>query len=107
MINLISQEVAIDTTGNTYSSTFAKNEITISVYPVPAERFIYLNFDAIPEGTINVSVFNIMGVLKKSITKNVLESPILSIDLAGLKKGLYFLIIKTKSSKTTRRISLI
>jgi uncharacterized ubiquitin-like protein YukD len=77
-----------------FSSDIAVNNIEskLSVYPIPAKNYIYINT---PLQIEKVNIYNVSGQMIKVITKNSNR-----IDVSDLKAGYYFIEIKTRNEAT-------
>jgi hypothetical protein len=77
---------------------------SITIYPNPADRYLYITSETELNQKVEVSVFNLMGGLEltKKFTPSIDKT--VEFDLIDLKKGLYFIIITTGNEKTTKRI---
>ncbi len=81
-------------------------EITgVRLYPNPATEAIFIEFDNMANGTIDIEVTNISGVV---VLKNklALNSGIARIDLVGLQKGVYFVRYKKDNISGYQKIIL-
>lgn len=70
---------------------------TFAIYPNPANHFVKLSFD----NTINEFETNIYDISGKKVLTN---RNALSVDVSGLKTGLYFFEVKTSEVKVTEKL---
>ena len=90
------------TTTFTVSTTTDINKITagntVSIYPNPAGDFMEISY---PEtGIRNIEIFNIYGQRVKtfSLPQNFQNRKLISIDISGIEKGIYFIRIESEKS---------
>ncbi len=74
-------------------------ELNYLVYPNPASGEIYLKFDQVLKGNMQVHVFNEVGAL---VETNVLQkgTDLFSFDVANYKQGIYFIHVTDTESNS-------
>ncbi|MBA3828963.1 MAG: T9SS type A sorting domain-containing protein [Taibaiella sp.] len=77
-----------------------------SIYPNPAKDIIEIAFDSAPTDLQNILVLNMMGQVVKQIHTFPQSKSVISIDLSGISKGIYFVQCQFATSKDTRKIVL-
>ena len=76
-------------------SSIAKRASTIKVYPVPANEFLSIEYEAI-SGAVPYKIYDQLGLTVLSGTLNLEVS---KIDIARLSAGMYFLIANNQTVK--------
>ncbi|WP_167855154.1 right-handed parallel beta-helix repeat-containing protein [Hymenobacter wooponensis] len=97
----------VDTDGTTsFSSvqvvTFAKAEVTISLYPNPATTSAILNLTSLPQGSYKVTIFDAVG---RAVSLSLFEggtTPTLSVQ--ELPVGTYQVLVSGKDFKQALRL---
>ncbi len=111
----------------TYSSTYSLNLVNtifpivctssvgieesltnnILIYPNPANDILNIDLANYGNNKVDVEIFNSIGGLIKSI-ENKSMSPMMKIDLADVKSGIYYIIIKTEEgSSLSKKITIM
>jgi PKD repeat protein len=112
-------DVKLVVSGEGYSDTLIKpdyikvefcssiNEITqrTMVYPNPAHTCLNIQYYPAKKGDLSLKLINLYGrvVWKKQVgdVNNLLNE---NLDVEGLQKGIYFLVIEEKSYRSTKKI---
>ncbi|MEI6764652.1 MAG: T9SS type A sorting domain-containing protein [Bacteroidota bacterium] len=99
------------TLNGTYSCTSSidetkKSETGISVYPNPTRGAVTVDFGAPVKGTAIFTVNDILGQQVRTIESGSALSTTLTIDLSGLKGGIYFIGITVDNRTVTRKVIL-
>lgn len=89
--------VSVITGIETYSSAFR-------MYPNPASEAVILEFTDKGSEAPVVSIYNITG---KSVYKGLAESSTMTIDVASMDTGLYFVKIEAGGETITRKLSVV
>ncbi|HEU4860157.1 MAG TPA: fibronectin type III domain-containing protein [Chitinophagaceae bacterium] len=82
---------------STSSKSYPANEVTdISakelLYPNPASEFVYLNFNSVTEGLVNIQILNSIGQLVKQHLVNTIKGHNqIRIPVADIRPGMYIL----------------
>lgn len=76
-------------------STLAAEEPTISIYPVPANENITIQYDAF-SGVVPYTITDRLG---KTILKGEINSPSSKVSMVDLSAGMYFLIVENQTVK--------
>lgn len=79
-------------------------ENAINVYPNPTNGHIYINVDLAAKGNGTVEITDVYGkkVYEHAFKNSSAES--LEADLSGLKKGMYFVYLRTKDDVVTKKL---
>lgn len=87
------------------SANFGVSEINtdmVRIYPNPAETILYLNFDRAFKN-VNYDIFDLTGKLLMQNTIPEIQPGLESVNIANLKKGLYFIRLTTgKETQTVK-----
>ena len=79
----------------------------ILIYPNPANDVLNIDLANYGNNKVDVEIFNSIGGLIKSI-ENKSMSPMMKIDLADVKSGIYYIIIKTEEgSSLSKKITIM
>ena len=83
-------------------------DASMVIYPNPATDFIKVNFNLLETTDVNIYVYDINGRVLKSAAYGDLQKSThnMSMDLNGLKTGLYFVSIQAGKSVNTRKIQI-
>lgn len=77
-----------------------------TIYPNPSSGNIYVEFKITNEQNRNVSIYNTMGEVCKTISPNAIKSNIIELDLKNLPRGVYFVEIRNGFSSKTHKLIL-
>ncbi len=90
------------------SPTANKAEIIMELFPNPASQIINVNFNAVSNDPINISINNIEGkeMMRLEINAN-LDQISEQINIEKLPKGIYLMTIKQGNTFTSRQFSKI
>ncbi len=80
-------------------STLTKTEI--NVYPNPCNNELKINLNSLLDNPITIKIFNIQGLLVKSITTNNNEN---IINISNLSKGIYFVKVVGNNINVYERV---
>lgn len=98
--NLLADNIVFTPSG---TLSVAKNDLKkFTLYPNPARGVVNVLFDNNEGETSTITIYDILGKLVKTI-ENKLENNA-SIDVSSLKKGVYFLKIKSSTSEQTKKL---
>ncbi|TVQ90175.1 MAG: T9SS C-terminal target domain-containing protein [Bacteroidetes bacterium] len=109
-INTTLQDVSIQFNGVTYGmntpvSTFEKtgglSGMEIKIYPNPAKDYVYVDMDLQKEGMLSIADLN-----GKVLLRTGLQNGTNAIDLSGMRKGAYFVMIRIQKGSIVRRLLL-
>ncbi|RPH74749.1 T9SS C-terminal target domain-containing protein [bacterium] len=78
-----------------------RNITRVVLYPNPAGDYIKVSGDDLPAGNLDVRIFNITGQVVRSIKAT--NNGNLTIDLTGLSKGAYYLLLESNGFKANGR----
>ena len=78
----------------------------IQVYPNPVNDVLNIDLVNCGKNNVNVEIFNSIGGLIKSV-ENKSMSPMMKINLADVKSGIYYIIIKTESGSLSKKITIM
>jgi hypothetical protein len=83
-----------------------KNEtaLEVHVYPNPASKTLFLDFETPLESIAEIQIFNYTGQLKMHKTINTTTSKLVSLDIGQIAPGLYIVQVLCAKSKTTIKI---
>lgn len=76
-----------------------ENVIDAKIYPNPVND----RLNIIADGVNNVSIYNVMG---QKVLENNVEADMLSLDVSGLKNGLYMLEVSSRKGVVTQSITI-
>ena len=72
--------------------------------PNPASEFVYLNFNSVSEGAINIQIVNSIGQLVKQLPVNTIKGHNqIKIQVRDIKPGMYILRINKGDLNITRK----
>ncbi|MFO8053951.1 MAG: T9SS type A sorting domain-containing protein [Bacteroidales bacterium] len=71
-------------------------DIQPRVYPNPANENVYVDLSTLPANKFTIELYSITGQNVKSV---ITAERLLSIDLRGLKEGMYFMVITDKQGR--------
>ena len=74
------------------------------LYPNPASEFVYLNFNSVTEGLVNIQIVNNIGQLVKQSPVNTIKGyNQIKIQVADIRPGMYILRINKGDLNLTRK----
>ena len=80
------------------TTAITENTTSISIYPNPANDRLYIE----AEGEIeNVVIYDIYG--RHQVTKTPSHQEMTSVNVSGLKAGIYFVKINTENGEIVKR----
>ena len=91
------------------SKSYPANEVTEisekkSLYPNPASEFVYLNFNSVSEGPVNIQIVNSIGQLVKQHPVNTIKGHNqFKIHVNDIRPGMYILRINKGDLNITRK----
>ncbi len=86
----------------------ASNSNDVTLYPNPASKKVSLEFKSQENFLISINLFSKNGEFLKTFNKSGnLSSYLLRLDISDLANGLYFLEIKTRKYKTTKKLFIV
>ena len=91
------------TVDNCLNVTINDNKPSVKVYPNPVSDVVYLNFKNL-NGSIEISVTDILNKEVMRLNNFVPESGILPIHLNGISDGVYIINIKTADKQLTTKV---
>jgi hypothetical protein len=69
----------------------SSNDISMNVYPNPAENLVTVSFNLATKQDVTVNIYNVVGQIADSFNNNnSIGTTALNINLAGYKPGVYF-----------------
>jgi len=80
-----------------------KNILNFTLYPNPAKNVVNLKFNSATSSILDIRIYNILGSLILTERADV-QSNIVTINIASLKSGVYFLNIKDKNKETSKKL---
>ncbi|MEL6133557.1 MAG: T9SS type A sorting domain-containing protein, partial [Bacteroidota bacterium] len=92
--------ITIDNINLTPTYTVSSNELTLVepgliLYPNPTQNEVFVNFNAVTEGKVEMVVRNVLGQVMQQATQNVqIGSNKWGIDLTGWARGIYLVEVK-------------
>jgi hypothetical protein len=98
---------AIELLGGNLSIDDFDTNLSLSLYPNPAETEVNIGFNLLQSSTISFSVVNVLGqvVLQSSNSKHVSTgNHTLRIPLQSLNSGVYMVVLKIDDKMITKRI---
>ncbi|WP_417214619.1 T9SS type A sorting domain-containing protein [Bizionia sp.] len=97
-------------TTNTFETEFVANlsvgefaSVNYTMYPNPANTVVNFEFSKGNMNTIQIQVFDVTGKLV-STSNPILEGNMLSLNVANLPQGLYFIELKSNGFKTIEKL---
>lgn len=84
-----------DETDQTTGIFTEKEQLEVSVYPNPAENFLYINK---AQNVNRVEISNLLGAEVKAADLNGSAKEV--VDISGLKSGIYIVTVQDKAGKT-------
>ncbi|MCW3085665.1 MAG: hypothetical protein JWP12_3031 [Bacteroidetes bacterium] len=99
----IYQQFTVNSTTGITEFVFAKNN-TLNVYPNPTDGHVYIDIDLTEKQNGNIEITDIFG--KKVYTHEFkeLSAESLEADLSGLKKGMYFVNLRTTDGLLSKKL---
>jgi PKD repeat protein len=94
--------VCSTTVGNNEEISLDKS---ISIYPNPSSNQFTIDFSGNQQTNVEVNVYNMVGSLIKSISKELADKMI--IDISDQNSGVYIINIKTDQGMIIRKLSLM
>lgn len=78
----------------------------VAVYPNPTDQKAQISFELLKSSTVEMQVFNAMGMLVYTYEENVLSSGkhVLEFDGEGLNAGVYYINLKIDESTETQKL---
>lgn len=73
-----------------------------SLYPNPANKQVTVQLDKLPTEAVSIELYDLSG--KKLITQQSRYQKLISLDVAALSRGLYFVHIAIGKQRTTQRL---
>lgn len=106
--------VEVDKNGKVvYSSVISvltessQNGISFGLYPNPTHQILNVKFTTSNNGTISLSITDILGRLIKTENRNIVNGEnVLSINVSSLNSGTYFLKVNDGTSKQVLKFQL-
>ena len=78
------------------------------LYPNPASEFVYLNFNSVTEGFVNIQIVNSIGQLVKQHPVNTIKGHNqIKIQVADIRPGMYILRINKGDLNLTRKFIIV
>ena len=100
----------VDAVGKlTYSTTVSVNyvkAIAVSFYPNPVQRVLNVKIASIKNSSASLSLVSAAGQVVKTIQLNK-GSNNFSVDVAGLAKGTYLLVLKDGTITSTSKVAIV
>jgi len=78
----------------------------INIFPNPANNTLNVDLANYSDQKVNIKLYNTVGELVKTLNNNA-STQFVTIDLADVKSGIYFVNIQTENGTTVRKISVI
>lgn len=80
----------------------------IKFYPNPAKDVLNVNFDLEKSGEVSIDIFNLVGaqVYTASLGNKAAGLQVNTINIEGLKEGMYFLRITSNNTSLTRKFMI-
>ena len=82
-----------------------KNEMGMTVYPVPASADLTIHFDLAVSDGCNISLYNSIGTLV--FCQRDLNGRNIRLDVSGFKAGFYYLTVRRQKELLQRKILII
>lgn len=95
---------SINGSGNIQAGEIKQTESKLQnaeVYPNPAQDFVYVSTD-VTEGTI--MILNLLGQQMRTET---ITTTVMSLDISGLKEGIYFISITSGDVNIVKKIKVL
>lgn len=88
------------------NSPDAIDNVSLNLYPNPAENEVSVSFTLTDEAKINVKVYDFLGQEVQTITEGSLPrgQQILNVDLNGLAGGVYFVALEMNGQRSTAKL---
>jgi hypothetical protein len=88
-------------------SEFKKGNSGIKIFPNPAKDNINVSFSREYAGQTEITVFDLTGKIILNSFMDYNGYVPLSFDISALKRGIYFLFVKTKLDTSIEKFSVI
>jgi uncharacterized membrane protein len=79
----------------------------LSIYPNPNNGMVKLKLMETANADVTVKVYNIMGVLAKTLTLNHKDLTEKQLDLTSFASGVYLVQVETEGKVTTHKINIV
>ena len=88
-----------------FQQSLAYNVVGIEIYPNPANSNATVAVDLKEEGSVNVNVYNTIGMLVKSVsTKGNIGENKMNVDLTNLTSGIYMVKVSVGNTTSTKKL---
>ncbi|MFY7732104.1 MAG: T9SS type A sorting domain-containing protein, partial [Bacteroidia bacterium] len=99
-------------TVNVIASTSSINDVingnnVVSIYPNPNNGLVKLKLMETTNADVTVKVYNIMGVLAKTLTLNHKDLTEKQLDLTSFASGVYLVQVETEGKVSTHKINIV
>ena len=80
----------------------------LSVYPVPADDWLYLDLPHTVEGQADIYMFDVLGqpVLTKHL-KDIIPDQVFSVNVSALQEGTYILMLRGRHLQFIKQIVIM
>jgi hypothetical protein len=89
-------------------STNGKTPLQLSISPNPASGYVNLSFSLVLDSEVRITIRDVRGIIKRRLTAQIYPSgkKTVTIDLEGLKSGMYYLTLEDGKNFFTEKIIL-
>jgi hypothetical protein len=99
---------SVNVINSTSSITDAVNaNNVVSIYPNPNNGMVKLKLMETANADVTVKVYNIMGVLAKTLTLNHKDLTEKQLDLTSFASGVYLVQVETEGKVSTHKINIV
>ncbi|MFY7734287.1 MAG: T9SS type A sorting domain-containing protein, partial [Bacteroidia bacterium] len=103
---IVSRSINVVNSTSSISETLNANDL-ISIYPNPNNGMVKLKLMEATNADITVKVYNIMGVLTKTLTLNHKDLTEKQLDLTSFASGVYLIQVETEGKVSTHKINIV
>jgi hypothetical protein len=79
-------------------------DFTTEVFPNPSSGDVYVTYNSVNTNDFEVSVLNLLGQTIYSTIQNPAHSSTVYLNLDGINKGVYFILVKSGAQTITKRL---
>jgi hypothetical protein len=82
-----------------------ENPISLSIYPNPVSENLFIQFEALNSGSMDINILNSQGQIVYENHQDIINERAIStnIDISKLQKGVYILQLKDEVGNTQQK----
>jgi hypothetical protein len=82
-----------------------ENPISLSIYPNPVSENLFIQFEALNNGSMDINILNSQGQIVYENHQDIINERAIStnIDISKLQKGVYILQLKDEVGNTQQK----